>query len=368
MLKLLIDSRILYDFKGLKQSLKTLETLKEEMYPNMEKIIDFYSKSLKPIIHSKLFGKKFSFNFKKEHSWKSQNKKDTFIPFLTSKEDYIILQKAYKNEAKFVKFFGEKSDILDLISNEMDDVLIISEKDYKEDIQKFKTFLEENFPNKFTLVLMNYDTKSVNISEKDLIFDSFTDGNFLEFLNLSKNCIYKESKINKIQQKYCVDSINEPEDTEELYLWDNIIEFDKELILPKGTIIKGKQLGRTIGIPTANLGLESKLLADYDMLPGVYYGTGILSNSGDIEGIEGAQFPIVASIGTNRHLNEKKVAFEFMILHDFKGREFYGAELQVRIMGFVRPESSFWNFDMFIRAMECDIEISKIYIKKYALL
>lgn len=54
--------------------------------------------------------------------------------------------------------------------------------------------------------------------------------------------------------------------------------------------------------------------------------------------------------------------YEILILHDFQGEEFYGAELIVEIQGLIRPESKFDGFDVFIRAMECDVAIAKKHI------
>jgi FAD synthase len=75
---------------------------------------------------------------------------------------------------------------------------------------------------------------------------------------------------------------------------------------------------------------------------------------------------MVASFGTNSTLNEQKMNYEILILHDFKSQEFYGSELTLEIFGLIRPESKFDNFDVFIRAMECDVSIAKKMIKLVA--
>lgn len=58
--------------------------------------------------------------------------------------------------------------------------------------------------------------------------------------------------------------------------------------------------------------------------------------------------------------------YEILILHDFQGKEFYGSELALEVFGLIRPESKFDNFDVFIRAMECDVAVAKKRIKMLA--
>ena len=119
-------------------------------------------------------------------------------------------------------------------------------------------------------------------------------------------------------------------------------------------------MGRTIGIPTANLKLQQSCINNaHELLPGVYYGLSFFDNNE-------TQYPMVASIGTNQTLNEKKMNYEILILHDFEGKEFYGENLSVEIQGFIRPESKFDGFDVFIRAMECDVSMARKFIKKNA--
>lgn len=60
------------------------------------------------------------------------------------------------------------------------------------------------------------------------------------------------------------------------------------------------------------------------------------------------------------------MSYEILILHDFKGQEFYGSDLTVEVYGLIRPESKFDNFDVFIRAMECDVAVAKRRIQLLA--
>lgn len=182
-------------------------------------------------------------------------------------------------------------------------------------------------------------------------FVTFKDKQLGELLELN---IMKEPF--SIPDKYFVDCQTTPKDCHELSDWDQTLHFYQPLVI-KGEIIKGKQLGRTIGIPTANLKLlESSLEKANELLPGVYYG---ICNFGNND----TQYQMIASLGTNVTLNENKLSYEILILHDFQGKEFYGAELSVELQGLIRPESKFDGFDVFIRAMECDVAVGKTKIQ-----
>lgn len=352
MIKAFIDARALYDLKGLKLSLETLKKLKGDSF-NKQALTKFYGKGLKPIINSKLFGKKIDSNLNLEFTWKEKYGENSFIPFVTTKEDLNIIHLAEEE----VLFLDEESLPQLTDSNEEFDIILISEKDYKEEIEGLEGLIHMRYNINPKKIFMNYPNKQGNEISDESEFESFTDKRFLKEVGLDSNSKIEENLINTISQKYCVNMFERPSNTIELNFWFNVVKMEKPIILPKSTIIKGKQLGRKIGIPTANLDLPESLLPTFNLLPGIYSGVCFLSGSHNMP--DETQFPIVASIGTNRHLGEEKVVFEILILHDFQGIEFYGSQLRVVLEHFIRPESSFWNFDMFIRAMECDVEVSR---------
>lgn len=65
------------------------------------------------------------------------------------------------------------------------------------------------------------------------------------------------------------------------------------------------------------------------------------------------------SIGTNIQFQEKIVKFEVMILEDLPMKEYYGQQLQVSLIEFIRPEAYFPSFATFIGAMENDVYVAK---------
>lgn len=94
-----------------------------------------------------------------------------------------------------------------------------------------------------------------------------------------------------------------------------------------GTVVGGKQLGRTLGIPTANLELSSELL-----LPryGVYAAKAFF---------DGQSRNAVVNIGVRPTVNGKKPTVEPWIL-DFDG-DLYGHELTLALYEFLRTEQKF---------------------------
>ena len=94
-----------------------------------------------------------------------------------------------------------------------------------------------------------------------------------------------------------------------------------------GTVISGRKLGRTIGIPTANLNLPEGLL-----IPrlGVYACLAV---------IDGEKHPAVTNIGTRPTVEGHHITVEPWIL-DFDG-DLYGKTLTLEFYKFLRPEQKF---------------------------
>lgn len=164
-----------------------------------------------------------------------------------------------------------------------------------------------------------------------------------------------------IVEKYFVDKESPSEDTLERSFWDNIYTFGG-IDLGQGSIISGKKIGHTIGIPTANLDFGPQKIQEHKLIPGVYYGTCNLVEHNlpkEMEHLGNRDLPMVMSIGFNVQYEQKNINYEVLILEDFGDSKFYGSTLQVTLYGFIRCESKFDSFDQFIRSMECDISVAK---------
>ena len=94
-----------------------------------------------------------------------------------------------------------------------------------------------------------------------------------------------------------------------------------------GTVVKGRQLGRTIGIPTANLTLPEGVICPKF---GVYACTAVT---------EGKQYLAVTNIGTRPTVGGHHVTVEPWLL-DFAG-DLYGKPLMLSFHAFLRPEQKF---------------------------
>ena len=94
-----------------------------------------------------------------------------------------------------------------------------------------------------------------------------------------------------------------------------------------GTVISGRQLGRTIGIPTANIELPQGLLVPKF---GVY---ACLART------ELGEFPAVTNIGTRPTVGGHHITVEPWLL-DFEG-DLYGTGMTLELLAFLRPERKF---------------------------
>ncbi len=116
-----------------------------------------------------------------------------------------------------------------------------------------------------------------------------------------------------------------------------------------GTIIKGKQLGRTIGFPTANVRIQE----DYKLIPknGVYIVKSII-NQKEVFGM--------MNIGFNPTISNEKLSIE---IHYFDfGTDLYDQKLIVSILKYIRPEQKFDSVDLLKEQLEKDKITSLDYI------
>lgn len=94
-----------------------------------------------------------------------------------------------------------------------------------------------------------------------------------------------------------------------------------------GTVVHGHQLGRTLGIPTANLRLPQGLVVPRF---GVY---------ACLASLDGQKYPAVTNVGTRPTVEGHGITVEPWIL-DFSG-DLYGKEICLEFHKFLRPECKF---------------------------
>ena len=110
----------------------------------------------------------------------------------------------------------------------------------------------------------------------------------------------------------------------------------------KGKVEKGKQLGRTLGFPTANVYPEENIA-----LPrfGVYLA--------EVE-ISGEKLKAIVNVGVRPTVNGKEPSVEAYI----KGieRDLYGEEIKISFIKFIRGEKKFASVDELKKQIEADAE------------
>lgn len=104
-----------------------------------------------------------------------------------------------------------------------------------------------------------------------------------------------------------------------------------------GRVVRGKQLGRTIGYPTANLA------TDAEVPRGVY---------AVIASAEGKRWRAIMNVGAHPTAPEGAPTIEVHLL-DFEGG-LYGDEMQVDVVCFLRDERKFESLEALRRQLERD--------------
>ena len=114
----------------------------------------------------------------------------------------------------------------------------------------------------------------------------------------------------------------------------------------EGKVQKGKQLGKKIGFPTANIDIKDYILAN----PGVY-AVRVKKQNG-LNYIKG-----IANLGYRPTFNGKKILLE---VHLFNFSEnLYNKYLTVEFLKFIRKEKKFKNMDQLKKQIKIDIKIAK---------
>ena len=110
----------------------------------------------------------------------------------------------------------------------------------------------------------------------------------------------------------------------------------------EGKVVRGRQLGRRLGFPTANLRLMGKRTA----LSGIY--------ASWVHGVGARPRASVSSLGTRPTVSGQELLLEAH-LFDFDG-ELYGHRLRVEFVSKLRDEEKFDDLPALVRQMEKDAE------------
>jgi len=118
----------------------------------------------------------------------------------------------------------------------------------------------------------------------------------------------------------------------------------------KGTIVRGRGIGKELGFPTANL----EIIEDYKLIPknGVY----VVRTKIDGENVTG-----MMNIGTNPTVEGKEKTIESYFFD--LDKDLYGKKLEIELLVRIRDEKKFASVDDLKIAMKQDQAFSKQYLK-----
>ncbi|CAI5734078.1 unnamed protein product [Hyaloperonospora brassicae] len=134
------------------------------------------------------------------------------------------------------------------------------------------------------------------------------------------------------------------------------IEPLKTVLRLQATVVEGfGRGGKQLGCPTANLSRED--LGDLlDQLPtGIYCGWATVDGKGP--------YKAVASIGWNPYFKNEEKTVEPHLLHKFD-EDFYGAQLKLLVVGYLRPEMNYTSLELLIKAIQDDIAQSEEWLDR----
>ena len=120
------------------------------------------------------------------------------------------------------------------------------------------------------------------------------------------------------------------------------------MIILEGEVVHGKGLGRTVGMPTANLLVTEGTLPE----AGVY--------AGRVE-VEGKQYKAVTNVGMRPSVDQdQQVTVESFIM-DFEG-DLYGKQMKLELVKYLRPVQKFSGLEGVLEQVKKDIAEAKKYV------
>lgn len=117
-----------------------------------------------------------------------------------------------------------------------------------------------------------------------------------------------------------------------------------------GRVVRGKQLGRTMGFPTANIKVKNK-----QIIPslGVYAGRVLLENK---------LYSAVCNIGFRPTVGGDSMSIECYLL-DYTGDDFYGQKIEFQFVDKLRDEKKFENMTQLKQQISSDVEDARKVLK-----
>lgn len=143
-----------------------------------------------------------------------------------------------------------------------------------------------------------------------------------------------------------LDALYPPLTFDDYTLWRQYYTLEQPVVFT-GNVVHGFGRGsRTLGFPTANIEpLNERVL---QLVPGVYACNCVLN---------GESFKSALSIGWNPQFNHDQKVCEAYLIHVFE-EDFYGDEMTLEILAYIRAETSFKGIDELIEAISYDVRLA----------
>lgn len=128
--------------------------------------------------------------------------------------------------------------------------------------------------------------------------------------------------------------------------------------LLEGTIQKGRQLGRTLGFPTANIEVKQQMLPQ----TGVYCGWAVLETEARIFEMPKTRIPCIMNIGYRPTIeqSEPQLLVETHLLEGEYGQDsLYGLPISIYITDHIRGETKFASLDALKTQIQFDCQAAK---------
>ena len=173
-------------------------------------------------------------------------------------------------------------------------------------------------------------------------FGNKREGNVKQLIKYEKKCHYKIIKPKPLLMKKKIVSSSLIRKYLQIGKLDEVNKLLSRKWSIEGKVQKGKQLGKKIGFPTANIDIKDYVLA----CPGVYVVKAKIQNS--IKYIKG-----IANLGYRPTFNGKKILLE---VHLFNfSRNLYDKNLTVKFLKFIRKEKKFKDLDQLKKQIMIDL-------------
>ena len=138
-----------------------------------------------------------------------------------------------------------------------------------------------------------------------------------------------------------------------------IPEFLPRVLLLQGEVMKGYGRGsKKLGVPTANLPHFDKQLQDAKYQRGVYFGWGSI-----VQQTQEKIVPCVANIGVSPTFVGQENSINIIEAHFLDcahNGDFYGKEIRLCLVGFLRPEQKFKSLADLVEQINADIQLTRI--------